>query len=556
MNALPHKSAFLEVRDLRVEAGGKGAGSVLVDGVSFSLQRGEVLGLIGESGAGKSTIGLSILGYKRPGCAITGGTITYKGRDICRMSLAELRQLRGQNIAYIAQSAAASFNPGMTIMRQVCEVPVRKGLSDRRTAEQAARRLFEELGLPSPDTFGDRFPHQVSGGQLQRAMAAMAMAARPDLLVFDEPTTALDVTTQVEVLAAFKRLVRDHQAAAVYITHDLAVVAQLADRIIVLRNGKLVEQGPTREILFEPSEEYTRRLVARRDPKPKAGISPGDGEKGVVLSVRNVTASYASLKNVIENIDVDLLRGDTVAVVGESGSGKSTLARVIIGLLERDEGDVELMGETLSPSLKRRSKEELRRIQLIYQMPDVALNPRQTLLEIIGRPIKFYFGLPNREIRERVIQLLGQVGLSQDYLDRSPTQLSGGQKQRVCIARALAAKPDVIICDEITSALDQLVADDILSLLQRLQDELGIAYLFITHDLGTVRRVANRVMVMLKGNVVASGPTETVFSPPLHPYTDLLLSSVPQMDVNWLNDLMQRRTEDHRSPPRVSVKAL
>ena len=532
----------LEVDHLRVEArGDAGMTAVLVDDVSFTLRRGEVIGLIGESGAGKTTIGLACLGYTRNGCAIAGGRIVFRGQDILSLSAAERRALRGPGVAYIAQSAAASFNPAMTLFEQVCEIPVRHGLMTADAARAVAIGLFRELDLPDPENFGRRYPHQVSGGQLQRAMAAMAMAARPDILVFDEPTTALDVTTQVEVLAAFHKLIREHRTAAIYITHDLAVVAQIADDIMVLRHGRTVEHGTADQILQAPRQDYTRRLVAER-VQGHAFVERA-GAEAPLLSIRDVTASYATLLHVIDGVSLDVHRGDTLAVVGESGSGKSTLARVITGLLPRETGDIRLGGDPLSPALSGRSREHKRRVQMIYQMPDVALNPHQTLLDIIGRPIAFYFDRPRAEIRARVLELLRMMDLPEAFIDRTPGELSGGQKQRVGIARALAAEPDLIICDEITSALDQLVGEEILRLLKRLQAELGIAYLFITHDLGVVKRIANKVAVMLKGKMVAGGETAAVFAPPFHPYTELLLSSVPEMRSDWLDEVLARRAE-------------
>jgi peptide/nickel transport system ATP-binding protein len=534
---------ILHVENLRVEVRtDKGPGPVLVDNVSFDLKRGEVLGLIGESGAGKSTIGLTALGYTRGGCHITGGKLMFEGKDIREMTAAERRALRGPGVAYIAQSAAASFNPAMTLFDQVCEIPVRHGLMSMSVARDEAKKLFRELELPNPDTFGNRYPHQVSGGQLQRAMAAMAMAAKPDILVFDEPTTALDVTTQVEVLASFRKLIREYGTAAIYITHDLAVVAQIAEHIMVLRHGKMVEVGTSDQILQAPRQDYTRRLVAERVAGHNFREDLDRGEKPL-LEVSNVVASYHSLLKVIDNVSVQVRRGDTVAVVGESGSGKSTLARVIIGLLPRQSGDIRFAGESLPPALKNRTKDQLRRIQMIYQMPDVALNPNQTLLDIIGRPVQFYFGRSHSEVRARVLELLRMMDLPEAFITRKPGELSGGQKQRVGIARALAAEPDLIICDEVTSALDQLVGEEILRLLKKLQDELGLAYLFITHDLGTVKRIANKVAVMLKGKLVAGGETSRVFAPPYHPYTELLLSSVPEMRSDWLDEVLQRRTQ-------------
>jgi peptide/nickel transport system ATP-binding protein len=534
---------ILDVRNLRIEAVTEtGTRVTLVDDVSFTLNAGEVLGLIGESGAGKSTIGLSTLAYARTGCQITGGQILFHGRDLRELNVRGRQNLRGVKVAYIAQSAAAAFNPAHTIFDQVAEVALQHGIMNRAQVRMDAIRLFRELDLPSPDIFGNRYPHQVSGGQLQRAMAAMAMIAKPDLLVFDEPTTALDVTTQVEVLASFKKLIREHRTAALYITHDLAVVAQIADRIMVLRGGKMVEQGAAIQILQNPQMDYTRMLVAERVAAEQSRFveAQAEGDRPI-LEVRNVVAAYRRTVNVIDDVSIDVLRGDTLAIVGESGSGKSTLARVVVGLLPRLSGDILFDGRSLAPRLQDRSKDQLRRIQMIYQMPDVALNPRQTVIDIIGRPIQFYFGRRRAEVRARVEELLRQIDLPPDYINRRPHELSGGQKQRVCIARALAAEPDIIICDEVTSALDPLVADEILRLLRRIQDETGVAFLFITHDLGTVRRIANKVAVMLKGKLVANGPTEQVFNPPFHPYTELLLSSVPEMRPDWLDEVLSRR---------------
>lgn len=527
----------LKITDLRIE---NTKGAVLVDNVSLALEPGEVLGLIGESGAGKSTIGLASMVYARAGCRITGGTVEVQGRDMRKLGPEERRELRGHHIAYIAQSAAASFNPAHRIIDQVCEMPVVHGLMKMEEARAWAKELFKALDLPNPESFGERYPHQVSGGQLQRAMAAMAMSCRPSILVFDEPTTALDVTTQIEVLALIKKLIREHNIAALYITHDLAVVAQVADRIMVLRHGKMVELGETGQILLRPNTDYARALVTERKAADKLAVGSLADRSRIVLSVRNAVGSYDEFV-AVKNVSIDVARGETVAVVGESGSGKSSLARLIVGLLPRSSGSVQFNGETLPPALKQRTRDHLRRIQFIYQQPDVALNPRQTIGDIIGRPAQFYFGRSAAEVKARVAELLEQVGLPADYAGRLSTALSGGQKQRVSIARALAAEPDLIICDEPTSALDQLVADDVLKLLKRLQDDLGVAYLFITHDLGIVRRIAHRTAVMLRGEIIAQGSTADVFAPPFHPYTEKLLSSVPEMRIDWLDEVLAKR---------------
>ena len=544
VRARPSTTEILRIEGLRIEArtDEDSPAKLIVEDVDLVLHRGEVLGLIGESGAGKSTIGLAALGYTRPGCTITGGKILFDGIDLRSLTPEQRRQRRGRRVAYIAQSAAASFNPAKRIYNQICEGPVRHGLMSYEQAKAEAIQLFRELDLPSPETFGERYPHQVSGGQLQRAMAAMAMSCHPDILVLDEPTTALDVTTQIEVLASIRKLIRVHHAAGLYISHDLAVVAQLANRIMVLRHGKMVEEGEADQILHRPRMDYTRALVSNREGRAAhmgataAGAVP-------VLEVRQVTASYAKLPKVVNDVNLTVRKGETVAVVGESGSGKSTLARVITGLLPREAGDIRFQGTSLPPALAERSRDLLRRIQMIYQMPDVALNPRQKVGEIIGRPLSFYLSLSGARMRARVAELLRDIDLSPEFASRYPGQLSGGQKQRVCIARALAAEPDLIICDEVTSALDPLVAEGILDLLGRLQRSHGYAYLFITHDLGTVRRIADRVAVMLKGRLVAEGPREQVFAPPYHPYTKLLLSSVPEMDTHWLDGVLAERAQ-------------
>jgi peptide/nickel transport system ATP-binding protein len=531
---------LLEMRGLRIEGQSEDQWNEIVHGVDVTLRRGEVLGLIGESGAGKSTIGIAGMGFARPGCRISGGTIVFDGMDLRAASDEQLRKLRGSRIAYVAQSAAASFNPAHKLIDQYTETPVQHGVKGKGEAEKDAMELYRRLRLPDPDNIGFRYPHQVSGGQLQRAMTAMAMACRPDLIVFDEPTTALDVTTQIEVLAAIKDVVEEFNTAAIYITHDLAVVAQMADRIMVLRYGDLVEEGNARDMLANPREDYTRQLLAVRSYKKEE--APPDESPVPLLEVRNVTASYGGRVIVLDDVSVKVGRGRTVAVVGESGSGKSTLARVITGLLPPSEGTVLFNGEELPASYKKRNRDQLRHAQMIYQMPDTALNPRQRIRDIIGRPAGFYLGLTGEARTRRVRELLEMIEMDPDeFIDRLPGELSGGQKQRICIARALAAEPELIICDEVTSALDQLVAEEILKLLQRLQDELGVTYLFITHDLATVRAISDEVVVMLQGKVVEQGGKADIFTPPHDPYTDLLLSSVPEMDPDWLDELLADR---------------
>ena len=531
---------LLEMKGLRIEGQADDVWHEIVHGVDVVLRRGEVLGLIGESGAGKSTIGIASMGFARPGCRISGGTILFDKIDLRASSEEERRKLRGSRIAYVAQSAAAAFNPAHKLIDQYTEMPVEHGVKPRAEAEDDAKELYRRLRLPDPDNIGFRYPHQVSGGQLQRAMTAMAMSCRPDLIIFDEPTTALDVTTQIEVLAAIKDVVRQFNTAAIYITHDLAVVAQMADRIMVLRYGHLVEEGRAGDIIANPKKDYTRQLVAVRGFRKEGQVETEPDYP--LLKVENVSATYGGPMLVLKNVSMEIYPARTVAVVGESGSGKSTLARAITGLLPPIEGQVFYGNVRLPAKLKHRNPEQLRRMQMIYQMPDTALNPRQRIREIIGRPLAFYLGLKGADREDRVKELLTMIELEPaDFIDRFPGELSGGQKQRICLARALAAEPELIICDEVTSALDQLVAEEILKLLQRLQNELQVSYMFITHDLATVKAIADEVVVMLQGEVVEQGDKQDIFTPPHHEYTELLLSSVPEMDPDWLEQLLAER---------------
>ena len=530
---------ILNIKELYIEGFSDEKWVPIVNGVSLTLDRGKVFGLIGESGAGKSTIGLAAMGYARQGCRIVSGSIVFDGMELFGAPEAVKRKIRGTRIAYVAQSAAASFNPAHRLLKQYAEAPVQHGLMSFSEAKKKAVDIYRHLLLPDPERIGYRYPHQVSGGQLQRAMVAMAMACQPDIIVFDEPTTALDVTTQIEVLAAIKNITRQFNAAAIYISHDLAVVAQLADRIMVLRYGNLVEENDARELLANPKEEYTKQLLSVRTLREEKDLSAT--EKDVVLEVENVSASYTGKEKVLEDINLKIRRSRTVALVGESGSGKSTLARVITGLLPPLQGKVIFEGKELPPALKLRDREGLRRLQMIYQMPDTALNPRQKVKKILGRPLDFYFGMSGKEREDRIIELLEMTELPAKYIERYPPELSGGEKQRICIARALAAKPDLIICDEPTSALDQLVAEEILKLLQDLQNELRVSYLFITHDLATVKAISDEIVVMLEGRIVEQGEKREILTPPHHEYTELLLSSVPEMDPDWLDNLLAKR---------------
>ena len=526
---------LIQINNLKIEGFSDEQWHPIIKGVNLTLKRGQVMGLIGESGAGKSTLGLAAMGYTQPGCRITDGEIIFDGTDLAQLNDSAKQQYWGNRMTYVAQSAAASFNPAHRLIDQTTASAIRFKIKNESDAKKDAKRLYEALNLPNPESIGDRYPHQVSGGQLQRVMTAMAMSPRPDLIVFDEPTTALDVTTQVEVLTAMKSIVEEFNTAAIYITHDLAVVAQMADVIKVLRYGNEIEEADTRTMLTAPKQDYTKSLWSVRSLEKKP-----TKVQDAILEIQNIDAAYGKFK-VLHDVNISVPRGSTVAVVGESGSGKSTTARVITGLLPQLAGEIKFDGQILPKRLEDRTKEQKRIIQMIYQMADTAMNPRQTVREIIGRPLEFYLNLKGREKEKRILELLDMIELDDQFIDRLPSELSGGQKQRICIARALAANPKFIICDEVTSALDQIVQEGILKLLMRLQKELNLTYLFITHDISTVRAISDEVVVMNLGEVVEQGLKADVFSPPHPDYTELLLSSVPEMDPDWLKNLNERR---------------
>jgi peptide/nickel transport system ATP-binding protein len=519
----------------------------IVDNITFDINPGQVIALIGESGSGKTTISLSCMGYARPGCFITDGLVELGDENVLNKSLKELQTLRGKEITYVAQSAAASFNGAMTINSQVTEIPIITKSMSRDEALKKAEKLYKALELPNPSSIGSRYPHQVSGGQLQRLMAAMAMISDPKLLILDEPTTALDVTTQIEVLHSFKKLIKENNTAAIYVTHDLSLVAQIADHILVLKDGKQIEYGTTDQIINNPKEDYTKALIDAAHVMPDEINSPllNVLKAPPLLEVKDVTAGYGKNQEIIAVEDINLViePGETVGVIGESGSGKTTLGRLISGLMAPTTGEIFLSGQLLKNSVSRRSRHELRDIQFAFQMADVALNPRQKIGKILGRPMQFYRNISNKEMEYEVEKLLARVELPIEFFRRFPTELSGGQRQRINLARALAAKPKLIICDEITSALDTIVAQQILDLLDSLQDELGLSYLFITHNIATVAQISKKIAVMRSGQIIQQGYVEEVLTPPCHEYTQLLLNSVPEMRTDWLDTAVIERRD-------------
>ncbi|WP_209007763.1 ABC transporter ATP-binding protein [Roseibium litorale] len=524
---------LLKIENLRIEVEKDKAWTEILHGVSLELERGEMLGVIGESGAGKSTIGMAALGYVRPGGRFSGGTVHVNGVEMTSASVATLEKMRGMKVAYVAQSAASYFNPAHTIGQQFAEVLLLKSSMRRADIDRKAATLYRELGLPDPDRIGHRYPHQLSGGQLQRAMIAMAMATDPDLLIFDEPTTALDVTTQLDVLACIKRALARTNTAGLYITHDLALVAQIVDRIMVMRHGNVVEMAPTREILAAPKMAYTQQLLHGFD-SGDIEVSGPDMAERALLTIDGLSASYGGGVKVLDDITLHVRRRETVAIVGESGSGKSTLARSICGLLPPTLSTMVFDLQELLPSVEMRDKDTLRRIQLVHQLPDLSLNRAHTVGKIIGRPLQFFHGLKGKARAARVSELLASLELPAAYANRYPDQLSGGEKQRVAIARALAASPDLLICDEVTSALDQLVAAEVLRTIKKLKQEFGLGIIFITHDVATVREIADTVVVMRHGRIVNKGPVHEVLDAPTEPYTKSLVDATPELDADWI----------------------
>ncbi len=546
------KEKLFEVKDLRISAtNDEGVEIPIVKGVTFDIHKGEVVALIGESGSGKTTISLASLAYTKPGLHFAGGEALLNGEDVLTMAPLRQREIRGANVAYLAQSAAATFNPAITINEQVTESAVLHGVLSQEEATKRAVELYHALELPDPNRIGFRYPHQVSGGQLQRLMAAMALCGKPDLMVLDEPTTALDVTTQIEVLKAFKKVIREENSAAIYVTHDLAVVAQVADHIVVLYSGEIMEQGSADQIINNPTHAYTRRLMDAVRPKPTSGMGSVVGEEHErdvpAIEVENMTAGYGGIVNgepavtILRDVSVNVENAHVVGVIGESGCGKSTLARVMAGLLPQSKGKVKLDGKELEGSLHDRKLEELQKIQFVFQMADTALNPKQVIGDILGRPLEFYHGLKGKEKHAKVAEILEMVELPAEFASRYPMELSGGQKQRINMARSLAANPEVMLCDEVTSALDSIVGANVIKLLTALRDKTGVSFVFISHDLSTVASFADEIVVLYAGRVVEQGPTDEVLEPPFHPYTRLLISSVPELRIGWLEDTMQKR---------------
>jgi peptide/nickel transport system ATP-binding protein len=568
----------------------------VVDDIDLVLRRGEVVGLVGESGSGKTTVGTSLLGYSRAGALISAGRVLLEGRDVLTLPWKEVRRLRGEEIAYVPQDPASALNPSIRIGRQLVELLELRGIGTARSRLQGARDGLAEVGLPHDEEFLKRYAHQLSGGQVQRVALAMAFLPKPRVLVLDEPTTGLDVTTQKMVLDTMAALCRTHGVSALYVTHDLAVVANIADRVAVMYAGQIVELGPKDSIFADPAHPYTRALLdsiphlsqaraLRGIPgqTPAPGARPGgcrfhdrctfavdacreevpalrtvapdhearcirveeigtwdihrgtvpdadpDRERDVILSVDGLDVFYGRTQ-VVHDVNLDLAKGEVVALVGESGSGKTTISRSVGGLHKDWTGTLLFEGRELATSARRRSAEDRRRIQYIFQNPYLSLNPRLTIEQIIRRPMELFGIARGKEATERVVDLMAQVALGPGMLRYQASRLSGGERQRVAIARALAAEPDVMICDEITSALDVSVQGSIVSLLEGLRKERGISMLFVTHNLALVRSIAASVEILQHGRLVEAGPVVRVMESPREEYTRTLLANSPRID--------------------------
>jgi peptide/nickel transport system ATP-binding protein len=595
MSAVETRPASVDVDDLRIELSGTDID--VVDEIGIEIYPGEVLGLVGESGSGKTTVGMALLGHVRRGGEVSGGAIRIDGRDLSGMNDSELRKLRGGTVSYIPQDPGTSLNPALRIGRQLSEILDAHASSMNEEQRMARlREALEEVALPSDDVFLKRYPHQLSGGQQQRVAIAMAFANRPRVIVCDEPTTGLDVTTQARVLETVRDLCRSHQVAALYVSHDLAVVAELADRVAVMYAGRIVESGPRERMFSNPRHPYTRRLL-RAVPDiagkrtvvgiPGYAALPGSRPQGcffhprcdfaqgdcrtvfppvtdlgaahhvrcyhhdravqeappegagqaetrhigadVVLAVQNLDAHYGS-RHTLFDIDLEVHRNECLALVGESGSGKTTLARCVSGLHKHYTGKVRLGDDVLPEAARARSNEARREIQYVFQNPYASLNPRRTVGQSIARQLAL-FGGGRRDVGRRVSECLERVALSSSAANRFPDQLSGGERQRVAIARALAADPKLLVCDEVTSALDVSVQAAIIELLGKLRQQMGLSLLFITHDLALIRTIADRVIVMTDGRIVEQGTTEHIFTSPTADYTRKLLANTPSIEV-------------------------
>ncbi|MDC3120064.1 ABC transporter ATP-binding protein [Candidatus Pelagibacter sp.] len=609
----------------------KGEQISILKNISTSINQGETVGIVGESGSGKSTLALAMMGYVKHGLFTISGECMFHSNNLLEMKNKELENIRGRKIAMIPQNAGQSLTPNLKIGYQIDEA-LRLHTDLKQTErDEKISELLNKVRLPSPETMAQRYPHELSGGQQQRVAVAMALAGSPELLLLDEPTTGLDVTTQAHVLELLNLIAKDTGTSMVYVSHDLGAIAQVSDRVIVMYSGEIVLDGPVRSILKNPIHPYTFGLLKSIPklslpglPNSMSGSQPQPGSikkgcsfyercefadddckinspslefiedlntsvrcfkhnellnlnkidsqniksienkilKNEILDLSNVSISYAKQKFLdqllnkindsnptVKDINININKGETLALVGESGSGKSTILKSIAGLLKTKDGNIKFeKDKTLSNDLRQRDPSFLRAIQLIFQNPDESLNPNHTVEEIVSQPLRLYFGLKGQELKDKIIEVLDKVRLGEFYLTRYPRQLSGGEKQRVAVARAFAAKPDIILCDEVTSALDVSVQAAVLNLLQELKEDFGTTYIFVSHDLAVVRAISDRVAVLYQGRLCEIGPSNNVYKFPSHPYTEVLLGAVLEPDPDIKPKLVAEDIVEEKPP--------
>jgi len=611
----------------------KGKEISILRNVTTNIKKGETVGIVGESGSGKSTLALAMMGYVKHGLFTMSGECLFNSLNLLDLSNNELEKIRGRKIAMIPQNAGQSLTPNLKIGYQIEEaLKLHTNLNENERKDRISE-LLNKVRLPSPDVMALRYPHELSGGQQQRVAVAMALAGNPELLLLDEPTTGLDVTTQAHVLELLKDITKDTGTSMVYVSHDLGAIAQVCDRVIVMYAGEIVLEGPVRKILKEPIHPYTNGLL-KSIPKlsleglpesmPGAQPQPGhigegcsfydrcnisdekckiktpdleflseidtsvrcfnykkvninqnkniqiknldekNAENNEILGLSDVSISYAKQSFLdqlfnkltdsnptVKDINININKGETIALVGESGSGKSTILKSIAGLLKTKDGNINFaQNRKLSEDLKNRSSDDLRAIQLIFQNPDESLNPNHTVEQILSQPLKLYFGLKGDELKKNIIELLEKVRLGEFYLTRYPRQLSGGEKQRIAVARAFAAKPDIILCDEVTSALDVSVQAAVLDLLKKLKDDFGTTYIFVSHDLAVVKAISDRVAVLYQGRLCEIGPSKNVYKFPSHPYTEVLLGAVLEPDPDIKPKLIAEDIVEEKPPEK------
>lgn len=529
----------LSIKDLHVTFRSRRGSVRAVRGCSISIEQGEVLGLVGESGSGKSQLSLACLGLTAESGEVRG-QIQICGNEIIGEDKEDIRSMRGKQIAMIFQNPMTALNPFFNIGEQLTDMLCANQDFSREEAHKELVSAFSDVALPDPEKALIKYPHQFSGGQLQRIMIALALTCRTKVLIADEPTTALDVTTQAQIIKLLRRIVEEHSIALLFISHDMGVISELADRVAVMRQGEIVEEGGRRKILESPSHEYSRLLLEsvpmlgdRNSPPPEHDTDPVSS-KNALLQASKLSKQYrlqeGSLK-VLKEVDLNLMRGECVALVGESGSGKSTLAMTLIQLTRQSTGTIYFKGEEISQKERKTLRDARRSMSMVFQNPYSSLNPRMRIFDIVAEPLRELADLSKEEIRQRVLNTIRAVGLEEEHLQRFPHAFSGGQRQRIALARAFVLEPELIILDEPTAALDVSVQAQVVELLNELRSRTNVTYLFITHNLALVERLANRVLVLYKGTIVERGKVSEVFANPTHSYTRELLNSVPHFTV-------------------------